>query len=734
MKNNINPLQKIAYLWIFALISLLLTDLVGQQGVDDEDIETLDPFQGDEWTDTGYFADRSASATRINVPIRQMAQSVSIFNRQMIDDLGPTKVGDIVRYSANVNGRDERDDGAITVRGFSATTLLDSFIFSPGNESSFPLENIERVELIKGASAVLYGSTPPGGVINMVRKLPEPKQSGKLELEIGQHESFKGVLDVTGPIIKNPDGFNADYRAVLSYWDTESWRPFTNKERLTVNLATNLRFTPDTNLLIRYDYVDYDALENFARPFSTTPNKNTAEILDLPNGFFRGEPDDFKEVQTHVASFEAKHHFGNGWSARWFNAYMNSDNMRRETFITNPVQLESGEFLWDRFTQFIPRDNEDIYSEFNLFGNFFTGPLEHEFLYGIRFRNFRQDRANRRFELLEQDGSREVFDLFNPTYGKLLGDEVLSASRDAEINQKEFGVYFQNTISMLEGRIRLSGGLRWDYQDITNINNIFLNDDDPTNEPFSILTEEKWSPRIGAVVNATENITVYGSFNESFLPSSGGGSFDGKPFDPPTAEQLEFGFKTEFLEDRIRISGAYFELQQTGLTVSDPINPGFQIQTGEITSDGFEFEGRFAVTDNWQLLGGIGYTNARVTDDSDPSNIGNEFRNIPDWTWNVVSRYEFEEGTPLEGLSIALGYNHVGSRPVNNGQPPETVLRVPSYDLLNLTLNYRFKERYHFRLNIDNLTDERHIAFSASNRFVVPGDERWVKGTFSVDF
>ncbi len=686
----------------------------------------LDPFLVTEDENDGYLGTRSISGARTNTLVNEMAQAMTVLSSKLLEDIRPEKVGDATRYISSAAGRDERDDANILIRGFGASVLADSFVFNPGREASWDLSNIDRVEVVKGASAVLYGSTTPGGVINLERKRPLPDSASSVAVEVGENSFYRGVVDVTGPLVEG-DGLNVNHRAVLAYEDTESWRPFSNHEKLAVGLAADLIFDKNSSLLLRYEYQLFDGLQNFAQPFATTANADspTLEILDIPVGFFRGEPTDNKKVSNQLFSTDFRHYLSSDWVMRWFNAYLLSNADRRETFITAPALQPDGSFLWDRFTQFIPRDTRDFYTEFNLSGKTSSEAFEQELLFGARFRGFHQDRGNTRFAVTELDGSPEIFDLFNPTYGKALGAEITSASRDQEIDQKEFGIYFQDVIKLMEGRLRLIGGLRWDRLEITNTNNLAMED------AVSTQSEGKWSPRYGAVFKATEDLTVYASVNESFLPSSGAGSFDGTPFDPPTAEQKEIGARLNLFDSKASVSVSLFQLAQQNLTVSDPINPGFQIQTGELESEGFEIDFRFNPMEGLQIIAGFGNLEAIVSEDTNLSRLGNQLRGVPETTGHILARYDFLEDSALEGLGFAFGISHVGDAPfADNVANP--VMR-PSYEVANLTVDYKW-DNYKVSLDVDNLFDEEYFSFNGGIRFAVPGDARWVKLQFKADF
>jgi iron complex outermembrane receptor protein len=178
--------------------------------------------------------------------------------------------------------------------------------------------------------------------------------------------------------------------------------------------------------------------------------------------------------------------------------------------------------------------------------------------------------------------------------------------------------------------------------------------------------QSKTSPRYGVLWKVNPEISLYASYNESFTPASGAGSVQGVPFPSPTAEQTEVGMKFELLNKRLFGGVAVFENIRRNQTTVDVLNPGFSVATGEISSEGSEFDVGVSLTDSWQVIAAVGFQKARTTKDNTPANVGLEQPNVPNQMASFWTKYQVRGG-PVKGLSLGLGVNYVGGWGSKNG-------------------------------------------------------------------
>jgi iron complex outermembrane receptor protein len=242
--------------------------------------------------------------------------------------------------------------------------------------------------------------------------------------------------------------------------------------------------------------------------------------------------------------------------------------------------------------------------------------------------------------------------------------------------------------------------------------------------------QKKTSPRYGVLWRVIPQVSLYGSYNESFTPASGAGSVQGIPFPSPTAKQKEAGAKFELFHSKLFGGVSYFENIRYNQTTVDVLNPGFSVATGEITSKGSELDLGVQVTPAWQIIGSVGFEHAKITKDNTPANVGLEQFNVPNQMASMWTKYDFRSG-PLKNLSVGTGVTYVGERA---GQRDSVVrsFALPAYTVVNGLISYRTGV-HKFALNIENLFDRRYITIGSA-RLANPGEHRGFRLTYTLGF
>lgn len=687
-----------------------------------DDVLVLSPFEVSATTDRGYIATRSAGATKTNTPMIELAHAVSVFNKEFISDTDAQNTFDLVRYTGNVTGGDPAGDSRLQIRGFPVNRLRNGLAFPDSGAFTFDeLAGVERVEVIKGASAVLFGTSSPGGLINIIDKRPSEKSRTEIKLQTGSDSFYRGVIDSTGPVFKQ-DNLALNYRAIASREDSESWRWAAFRKRTYLDGSLDLRIGRDTKIIQRFDYQDDDLAENYAKPWIWFPAGATKEsdgiLLNLPDGFNRGEipPLSYKKVQRFNSETVVEHRFSDIWSARASAVYTDVYGVRQEVFISAQTADIN---VWPRFWQFIPDDQQQWVFEATSIGEFSLGPTKHTLLSGFNYFDNKRESANIRYNTVGP-----VFDVFAPVYGATIGSEVTSARRITRNTAESTGYFIQDQMRLFNERLYLIGGVRRDALDQYVLNRV--------NGGESTQTDKKTSPRYGILWRATPQVSIYASDNESFTPSPGTVSVQGTPFPTPTGQQKEVGVKFELLDGRLVGGLAYFNLKRQNLTTVDVLNPGFSVATGEVTCKGYEGDIGFSITKDWQLIAAFGSQDSAVTKDNDPARIGVPFQNIPEFTASFWTKYDITTGA-LKGLSFGLGAVHEAGRVSFEGGITGIRFDVPDYTVFNALASYRWG-RHKVALNVENLFDKSHVLGLSGARFAQMGDRRLFKLSYTLSF
>jgi iron complex outermembrane receptor protein len=722
MKRYLKPLRPCGLL---ATGSLLLCSIAAAQttarpaaSAGEPAIE-ISPFQVNATTDRGYIATRASGATKTNTLMIDLPHSIQVLNSEFIADTSSQTVFQAARYVSNVSGGSQRGDDNMLIRGFGVTRLRNGQPYSQGNAFTFDeMAAFERVEVIKGASAVLYGSAAPGGLINLVDKRPLPRRQTSLSLGVGSYDFYKAVLDTTGPAGKLGN-VAVNYRFIAAYEDSESWRKFVSRDRKYVNGSVEFKLARGTTLISRMEYQKDDLLDSYGKPYIWFSSANVPTLLNVPDDFYRGDPGvDFKTVERFIWDSTLEHYFNEDWSGRLSLNHGDGFGKRGEVFISAQSATPN---LFPRFFQLIPNDQQLWSMEGNILGKVQVGPTSHQILAGFNSYNQEINDSNFRYSLLPTASS--TFDIFAPTYfNTSLGSEVLSTRRIAYTKSEWRSFFLQDQFGFWEDRIQVIVGVRRDELE-QSVKSFVTNVTTPNNQ-------KKTSPRYGVLWKVNPEISLYASYNESFTPASGAGSVQGVPFPSPTAEQTEVGMKFELLNKRLFGGVAVFENIRRNQTTVDVLNPGFSVATGEITSKGSEFDVGVSLTDSWQVIAAVGFQKATITKDNTAANVGLEQPNVPNQMASLWSKYQVRGG-PAKGFSFGLGVNYVGER----AGARDSVVRsfsFPAYTTVSGLVSFA-SGKNKFALNVENLTDERYIQQGAA-RLADPGEHRGFRLTYTREF
>jgi iron complex outermembrane receptor protein len=677
---------------------------------------TLSPFEVSSTTDRGYIATRASGATKTNTPMIELPHSIQVLNKEFIADTNSETVFQAARYVSNVSGGNQRGDDAILVRGFAVTRLRNGQPYAAGNAFTFDeMAAFERLEIIKGASAVLYGSASPGGLLNLVDKRPLSKHQSSFSFTAGSYDFYKGVLDTTGPVTKLGD-VAVNYRVIGSYEDSESWRRFAGRERKYLNGALEITPGRNTSLWTRVEYQKDDLVDSYGKPYIWFSPANVGTLLNLPDEFFRGDPGiDTKRVERFSWETNLQHDFNQNWSVKGSLGYNDAFGTRTEVFISAQGPTISS---FPRFAQYIPNDQQQWIGEVNVLGKFRLGPTGHQLLAGGNLVDRDTRDRNLRYAI-----SPDPFTIFNPVYGTtVLGNEVTGVRRIVLTTTRWESYFIQDQIGVWADRLQFIAGVRKDTLK-QSVHSFVTGVTSPNND-------DQVSPRYGVLWRVTPQWSLYGSYNESFTPASGAGSVQGIPFPSPTAEQTEVGAKFELFNGRVFGGVAVFENIRRNQTTVDVLNPGFSVATGEVTSKGSELDVGVSLSENWQVILGVGFQKAEITADNVAANVGLEQPNVPNQMASLWTKYQFRNPA-VKGLSLGLGATYVGERAGQRDSVPRS-FSLPSYTIFNGLIAWQ-RGAHKFALNLENLLDKRYVMIGSA-RLADPGEHRGARLTYTIGF
>ncbi|WP_414551043.1 TonB-dependent siderophore receptor [Anabaena sp. CCY 0017] len=657
----------------------------------DEPIELIVTGQ----QDTGYRVTDATSGTRLDVSLLETPASIGVIPRELIEDIAPKRGEDLIPFVPGVTrgtGGGDIQGGNIpefTIRGFSVARQ--TYINGLRDSQRFvvrDLANIDRIEILKGLSSLLYGTGTPGGLVNYVTKKPQAIPSNTVTFQAGSFNSYRGEVDFTGPL-------NSDqtllYRLVAAVQEADSFYANVEDNRLLV--APSITWLPGNGSSLTVETEYYQQRQNFNSGIKFFNNEFLYDRSYV-------DPRDRSQRDNYRVSAYFEQPLSKNWSLSLNGQYL---DIYRDSFT-----LSAFRFNGDTLEYLYRNPLTDSYTQFNLRsevrGNFKIGASEHKLLAGFEYSRFRSDFTG---------NSRNIFfgniDVFNPTFGESLPTD-LAPSRSIFSNT-DYGVYIQDFITL--GRFRILAGLRYGWFDAE------FNNENTQKTTFL-------SPTLGLVYNLTDSASVYASFSQSAEPQFGnlaGGGF----VDPKSATQYEIGAKANFLNDRLSVTAALFDLTQTNVAETDPNNPDFSILVGEVRSRGLELQMAGKVTDNFSLIAAYTLLDAEVTKNTTGLQ-GNNFVNSPSNSFGLYAKYDFTQ-PGLRGLSLNSGLVYVGDRQGDNANSFD----VPSYVRVDLGASYQL-ENLTFRLGIENLFDTRYVASTVNAANVSQGSPFAITSSISYRF
>jgi iron complex outermembrane receptor protein len=658
-------------------------------------------------TDSGtYHADEAAGA-KTELPLRELPQSVRTVTRQAIDDLGATKLDDVLDYVGGVS-RQNNFGGLwdnIAIRGLPGNentgmaTLLNGFSSNRGFNAPRDLAGVERIEFLKGPAAALYGNSEPGGTLNVVSKRPLWKSAHSVEGYVGSYGLKRTALDSTGPLSEN-----FAYRLNLAAEDRDSFRDHVRAKREVLAPAFTWKLGRDTVL----DYVG-EVLRH-STPLDRGVVAVNNQLGVVPRNRFLGEPADGDlTVRNQTHQFSLSHEWSPTWRSRFGLSY-------RETslngFSTEPTTLQANGSL-TRQRRYRDYASNDLAVQAELQGTVSTGAVEHEVLLGVENYRFRMDTLMLRVN--PSGGAPYAINIYDPVYGQAQPTPL--ANTDTLEHQYNTAFYAQDVVKLAPAW-RLIAGLRVDNYQQTLENR--RNGTTTRQSPSAV------SPRLGLSWLPSAQWTVYANAGTAFRPNTGS-DVNGQAFDPEQSEALELGAKWESVNKRLGATAALFDIRKRNVLTTNPANTSFSVAAGEIRSKGIEFDLAGQVTNRWRINASLVINDVEVTKDN-TLEVGGRLLNVPRINGSVLAVYENAlDNGQLYG--IGGGFTHVGerlgqARTQAQANAGTAAFELPSYTTAKLVGYWRLSPKLRMTVDIDNLFDTTYYTSSYSSVWVTPGTAR----------
>jgi len=634
----------------------------------------------------------TSSATKLDVPLRDVPQSVQIVDKELIRAQGAVDMKDVLRNVSGVapsQGEGRRDQ--FYIRGFDATrdTLLDGM----RDDSLYfrDLGNVERIEVLKGPAAVLYGRGSAGGVINRVTKKPVKTPVREVTLS-GGSENFRRLdLDLGGAA-----GEQAAFRLTGAYEAGDNYRDVVHSERAV--LAPSIAWTAgrDTSFLLQTEF-----LHQNRTPDRGIPSVNGVPA-DVPVGNFYGERYDYAKTDAQNARFNVEHVVNDKLTLR--NNFQYS-KLKLDAINTRTLGLAAGNTQVRRQITYFPQDQSNFLNQTELAYQLDAGGIRHALLTGIELGHQKSGR-------LVRAAATTSVSLQAPQQLIAMPDlAALPMTINNDFKADTVAWYAQDQVSFSE-QWKMLAGVRADRfkQEQSDLRTGLVQN----------RTDSVWSPRIGVVYQPSQAHALYANVSRSFLPVGNDFFYGGKDFaqiKPVESLQKEIGDKSEWFGGRLQSTVALYEITQRNVATKDPSDPSGvrQVQTGEQRSRGLEVDLTGNLAQGWKVFANATVNHARITQ-SNNYKVGNRPANIPKHAAGLWSNYELGHG-----FTIGAGAFYVGDR----FAVEDNAVRLPSYVRLDAMLGYKGKN-WEAGLNLNNLADKVYYESANNNFQIQPGAPRSV--------
>lgn len=654
----------------------------------------------------GFVASRAAGATKTDTPLIETPQAITVITRDRIDAQAVRSVEEALRYTpgvtANLNGFDPRFDAA-RIRGFDArpSQYLNGLrLLRQFGPTSIEQYGLERIEVVRGPSSVLYGQSVPGGLINLVSKRPTETPFGEVNLSAGNNDRFQGAFDLGGPL---DEAGQFSYRVTGLVRNSDTDVDYVGDDRYFFAPALTWRPDGETRITLLGSYQYDQGGSPIGLPAQGTlfynPNGK------IPRDRYAGEENFSRsDVTTTTLGWDIERRLNSVFTLRQ-NARYTHNTVKYDTMYGTGLQADLRTL--NRGTLVQRERSDTVNLDTGLQADFSTGPVVHKVLAGADVRQYWG-----RYETYF--GAGPSVDIFNPARGLAVRDSrrapTFSTNRNDDLHQ--LGLYVQDQMRWNNWILVLGGRQDWAGSEQTS----------RISGARTTQNDNAFTGRVALMYAADNGLSPYASYSTSFDPQAGAtaAARGGQAFRPTEGEQYEIGLKYQPPGMASFVTASAFDLTQTNVTTRDPLFPSSSVQTGEVNVKGVELEAVGSLTRNLSLIASYTYMDAEITADNG-GNQGNRPALVPEHMAGLWGQYQFREGQTLAGLGLGAGLRYMGNFYGDNANE----FRTPSVTLFDASVSYAW-DRYKVSVNASNLADKEYVASCSSANYCYYGSGRTV--------
>jgi catecholate siderophore receptor len=642
-----------------------------------------------------YGAKSTSTATKTNTDVKDIPQALTTVTGQQIEDQQLRSVGDLLLYvpGASYNaGEGNRD--TIVLRGNSSTA--DFFVDGVRDDVQYfrDFYNVDRVEVLKGPNAMIFGRGGGGGIVNRVLKRPTFGDSRDASASVDNWGHYRLTADVDQRL-SNAVGI----RLNGLYEDGDTFRHHVQAQRYGINPTVAI-VSGDTRIDLSYEH-----FHDRRTADRGVPADGNEPIRGFTRIFF-GDPDvSFARADVDVGTIAVEHDFGNGLTLRnrtmlgdyrkfYQNVYSSSFNAATDLVTLNGYNNRN--------------DRTNLFSQTDLVWDNRMAGVDQTLLLG--FEAGRERSRNTRMTAIFLDGNTTP--ITDPTVHKTV---IFAPDDDDSHNRVKATVaaaYVQDQIRPAEW-LEIVAGLRFD--------SFKIHVDDLRSGAEFERRDSLWSPRLGLILKPNADLSFYASYSRSYLPQSGD-QFSSltdvtEGLKPERFDNYEIGAKWEVL-DELLATAALYQLDRSNTRASDPLDPSKTVLTGKQRSRGLELGLERSVTSRWLISAGYTLQKAKIVESTASAPAGREVPLVPRHSFSVWNRYDVTKafGVGLGLIARSKSYTSISNQ-----------VRLPGYARVDAAAFYRLPSGLEAQLNVENLLGAHYFPSASNDNNIAPGAPRSVK-------
>jgi catecholate siderophore receptor len=659
--------------------------------------------------------DATSTATRTNTAIKDIPQALTVVSSAQIADQQLRSVADLLNFVPGASyGSGEGNRDQIVLRGNSSTA--DFFVDGVRDDVQYfrDFYNIERVEVLKGPNAMIFGRGGGGGIINRVLKRPSFQAARSIVASADNWGGRRLSTDVDQPLSST-----IGLRLNGVYENSDSFRRHVELKRYGLNPTAALRVGPDTRIDLSYEYFHDRRTADRGVP---------ADGDDPVRGFrrtFFGDPRiSYSKANLSLATFAVEHDFGHGLTLRNRTMFGDYDKFYQNVFANSAV-LAPTAILPERvkLAAYNNRnDRQNLFSQTDVVWENRLAGIEQTMLFGLELgreksRNHRLTGTISGAGILP-DGSVPLID---PTVDADVLFAPLASDANNRVKANVAAVYLQDQIRPARW-LEIVAGIRFDSFKIR------VDDLRPVGGGEFGRRDNLWSPRLGLVLKPLDNLSVYASYSRSYLPQSGD-QFSGltdvtQGLKPERFDNYEIGAKWEIV-DGLLATAAIYRLDRTNTRATDPNNPARTVLTGAQRSRGLELGLERSVANRWLISAGYSLQKAEISEATAAAPKGREVPLVPRHSFSLWNRYDV---TKQLGLGLGVIARSKSYATISNA------VRLPGYARVDAAIYYKLPRGLQAQVNFENLLGAHYFPTANADNNVAPGAPRTVRATLGYRF